>query len=78
MRETDKDAVMERVAEGGNLLGFSIMSVSCLSKGKPLVAELVARAVQEGGARNQLVGLLPALIFDQGGPPANRGLGCRP
>ena len=40
MRETKNDAVMERVDEQGNLLGFSIMQVSRLSKGKPLVAEL--------------------------------------
>ncbi len=40
MRETKNDAVMERVDEQGNVLGFSIMQVSRLSKGKPLVAEL--------------------------------------
>lgn len=28
MRETDNDAVMERVDEQGNLLGFSVMQVS--------------------------------------------------
>ncbi|MEK7677867.1 MAG: DUF2283 domain-containing protein [Verrucomicrobiota bacterium] len=41
MRETNNDAVMERVDEQGNLLGFSIMQVSQLAKGKPLVADLV-------------------------------------
>ena len=41
MRETDNDAVMERVDEAGNVLGFSIMEVSRLSKEKPLIAELV-------------------------------------
>jgi uncharacterized protein YuzE len=41
MRETNNDAVMERVDEQGNVLGFSIMQVSQLAKGKPLVAELV-------------------------------------
>jgi hypothetical protein len=40
MRETNHDAVMERVDEQGNLLGFSIMQVSRLSKDKPLVADL--------------------------------------
>jgi len=40
MRETNNDAVMERVDEQGNVLGFSIMQVSRLSKGKPLVADL--------------------------------------
>lgn len=40
MRETKNDAVMERVDEDGNLLGFSIMQVSRLAGEKPLVAEL--------------------------------------
>ena len=40
MRETNNDAVMERVDEQGNVLGFSIMQVSRLSKGKPLIADL--------------------------------------
>lgn len=41
MRETNNDAVMERVDEKGNILGFSIMQVSRLAKEKPLVADLV-------------------------------------
>jgi uncharacterized protein YuzE len=41
MRETPNDAVMKRVDEKGNLLGFSIMRVSDLAREKPLVAELV-------------------------------------
>jgi hypothetical protein len=40
VRETNNDAVMERVDEQGNVLGFSIIQVSRLSKGKPLVADL--------------------------------------
>lgn len=40
MRETDNDAVMERVDEQGNILGFSVMRVSEIEKEKPLVAEL--------------------------------------
>jgi hypothetical protein len=32
--------VMERVDEDGNILGFSIMQVSRLTKEKPLVADL--------------------------------------
>lgn len=40
MRETDNDAVMERVDEPGNILCFSIMLVSRIEKQKPLVAEL--------------------------------------
>ncbi len=41
MRETANDAVMERVDEQGNILGFSILQVSRIAKQKPLVAELV-------------------------------------
>ncbi len=42
MRQTKNDAVMERVDHKGNILGFSIMQVSRLTrKKKPLVAELV-------------------------------------
>ena len=40
MQETANDAVMKRVDEKGNLLGFSIMKVSELAREKPLVAEL--------------------------------------
>jgi len=41
MRETENDAVMERVDLEGNLLGFSILAVSQLAKSKPLIAELL-------------------------------------
>ena len=44
MRETDNDAIMERVDEAGNLLGFSVLAVSELSTDQPLVAQLVAGA----------------------------------
>lgn len=40
MRETENDAVMERVDDKGNLLGFSVMQVSHLAKKAPLEAEL--------------------------------------
>jgi hypothetical protein len=40
MRETKHDAVMERVDKRGRVLGFSIMQVSRLSKGRPVEAEL--------------------------------------
>ena len=40
MRETDNDAVMERVDTEGNVLGFSIMQVSRRRKDQPLIAEL--------------------------------------
>ncbi|UBF27597.1 DUF2283 domain-containing protein [Kovacikia minuta CCNUW1] len=42
MRETENDAVMERVDLDGNLLGFSILAVSQLAKSKPLMAELLS------------------------------------
>jgi uncharacterized protein YuzE len=42
MRETENDAVMERVDVEGNLLGFSILAVSQLAKSKPLIAELLS------------------------------------
>ena len=45
MRETGNESVMERIGEDGSLLGFSIIGVSRLSKDKPLVAQLLARAV---------------------------------
>jgi hypothetical protein len=40
LRETNNDAIMERVDEQGNLLGFTVMQVSQLARDKPLVAEL--------------------------------------
>ncbi len=40
MRETDNDAVLERVDDKGNILGFSVMRVSELTKEQPLTAEL--------------------------------------
>ncbi len=39
-RETENDAVMEKVDEGGNLIGFSILKVSALKKQKPLSISL--------------------------------------
>ena len=38
-RETENDAVMEKVDEKGNILGFSILKVSALRE-KPLSIEL--------------------------------------
>jgi hypothetical protein len=40
MRETNSDAVMERVDEEGNVLGFSVMGVSQQKKERPLTVEL--------------------------------------
>lgn len=41
MRETDDDALLERVDENGQVIGFSIMNVSRLPQNRPLTAELV-------------------------------------
>lgn len=41
MKETDHDAVMERVDEHGKVIGFSIMQVSKLSRQSPLEAVLL-------------------------------------
>jgi hypothetical protein len=41
-KETNHDAVMERVDEQGHVVGFSILGVSRFSKEKPLEAELVS------------------------------------
>jgi uncharacterized protein YuzE len=43
MRETDNDAILERVDSQGNILGFSVLNVSQLSKEKPLLAQLINR-----------------------------------
>ncbi len=43
-RETDNDAVMEKVDKDGNVLGFSILKVSALESGKPLSVILKTRA----------------------------------
>lgn len=39
-RETENDAVMEKVDEEGNILGFSILKVSSLSVRNPLSISL--------------------------------------
>ncbi len=41
MKETNNEAVMERVDEQGNVLGFTVMGVSRLAKEKPLIADLI-------------------------------------
>lgn len=42
MKETNHDAVMERVDEHGKVIGFSILGVSRFKKEKPLEANLAA------------------------------------
>ena len=41
MKETNNEAVMERVDAQGNVLGFTVMGVSRLTKEKPLIADLI-------------------------------------
>ena len=41
-KETNNDAVMERVDARGHVIGFSIMGVSQFRKEKPLEAELAS------------------------------------
>lgn len=41
MKETNNDAVMERVDEQGNVLGFTVMGISRLAREKPLIADLM-------------------------------------
>ena len=41
MKETNHDAVMERVDEKSSVIGFCIMQVSRLAKQKPLEADLL-------------------------------------
>jgi uncharacterized protein YuzE len=41
-KETRHDAVMERVDDKGNIIGFSILGVSRFKKDKPLEADLVS------------------------------------
>lgn len=39
-RETEHDAVMEKVDDKGNILGFSVLKVSSLSSDQPLSVSL--------------------------------------
>ncbi|MDO9576298.1 MAG: DUF2283 domain-containing protein [Candidatus Cloacimonadales bacterium] len=39
-KETENDAVMEKVDNEGNIIGFSILKVSALNEQKPLSIEL--------------------------------------
>ena len=39
-KETDNDAVMEKVDNEGNVIGFSILNVSALKEEKPFSIEL--------------------------------------
>ena len=39
-KETENDAIMEKVDEEGNIIGFSILKVSALEEQKPLSISL--------------------------------------
>jgi uncharacterized protein YuzE len=39
-RETENDAVMEKVDEDGNVIGFSILKVSALKEREPIFVSL--------------------------------------
>jgi uncharacterized protein YuzE len=41
MKETNNDAVMERVDVQGNVIGFTVTGVSRMTKEKPLIADLI-------------------------------------
>jgi uncharacterized protein YuzE len=39
-KETENDAVMEKVDQQGNIVGFSVLKISALKKQKPLSVSL--------------------------------------
>ena len=43
-RETENDAVMEKVDRDGNIIGFSILKVSALKEQKPVSISLKSHA----------------------------------
>jgi uncharacterized protein YuzE len=47
-RETENDAVMEKVDKEGNVIGFSILKVSALKARKPLSVSLKGRVAKSG------------------------------
>jgi uncharacterized protein YuzE len=47
-KETENDAVMEKVDEEGNVIGFSILKVSALKEQKPLSISLGNRGAVPG------------------------------
>ena len=46
-RETENDAVMEKVDTDGNVVGFSILKISSLSKQSPLSVSLKNRLTSQ-------------------------------
>ena len=53
-RETDHDAVMEKVDEAGNILGFSILKVSALKGSPPLAVTLKQQPAEPDTTQKQL------------------------
>ena len=49
-KETNHDAVMERVDEQGHVTGFSILGVSRFKKDKPLEADLAWEGIESAAA----------------------------
>ena len=43
-KETENDAIMEKVDEDGNIIGFSILKISGLKQQKPLTISLRKQA----------------------------------
>jgi len=43
-KETENDAIMEKVDEDGNIIGFSILKISDLKQQKPLTISLKKQA----------------------------------
>ena len=43
-KETENDAIMEKVDEDGNIIGFSILKISGLKQQKPLTISLKKQA----------------------------------
>ncbi len=43
-KETENDAIMEKVDEDGNIIGFSILNISGLNQQKPLTISLKKHA----------------------------------
>jgi hypothetical protein len=56
-RETDNDAVMEKVDSQGNIIGFSILKVSSISQHQPLSVSLSTRVGSP--SRNAGLSLVP-------------------
>lgn len=43
-KETENDAIMEKIDEDGNIIGFSILKISAIKEQKPLTISLKKQA----------------------------------